>query len=144
MTPGAPRLWTGLFADPLSVGEAHAFLADEHAGATCVFVGTTRRWTDGAETDALDYDAYEALATADLARLADEAATRWPLAAVVLLHRTGRVGVAEPSVVAAASASHRDAAFHAARWLIDTLKADVPIWKRDLAPDGSDSWPTAR
>ncbi len=137
----AERLWTGLVTEPLPVADALAFLTDERAGGTCLFLGTTRRWTGGDETDALDYDAYEALAEADLARLATEAADRWSLAAVVLLHRTGRVAVAEPSVIAAAASPHRDAAFVAARWLIDTLKADVPIWKRDLAPNGSSRWP---
>lgn len=139
----AVRVWTGLTSDALSADDAHAFLSDERAGAVCVFVGTTRRWTDGEETEALEYDAYADLAEADLSRLAAAAADRWPLAAVVLLHRTGRVAVAQPSVLAAASSPHRDAAFQATRWLIDTLKADVPIWKRDLAPNGSHSWPTA-
>lgn len=138
--PVGARVWTGLSATPLVVAEAYRFLADPAAGGLCVFVGTTRQWTGDAETSALDYDAYEAMAGTELTRLAVSAAARWPLVSIVLLHRTGRVGIAEPSVIAGAAAPHRAAAFEAAQWLIDTLKADVPIWKRDLAPDGTTAW----
>lgn len=132
--------WTGLSADPLPVADAHAFLSDERAGGVCIFVGITRRWTDGVETDALDYQAYGPMADAELARLAETAQARWPIVRLVLLHRTGRVMPAEASVLVGVATPHRADAFEACRWLIDTLKADVPIWKRDSHPDGSTAW----
>lgn len=138
--PSGAVVWTGLSADPIPVADAHAFLLDERAGGVCVFVGTTRRWTAGEETVALDYEAHDALARSELARLARDASARWPVVRCVLLHRTGRVGLAEPSVVVGVATPHRADAFEACRWLIDTLKVDVPVWKRDERPDGATRW----
>ncbi len=129
-TPGA--VWTELSRQPLAVAEAHAFLTDERAGGTCVFVGTSRRWTDGVETAALEYEAYEPMAQASLASLAGQALERWGAVRVVVLHRLGVVPLAEASVVVGVACAHRKEAFEAARWLIDTLKDSTPIWKRDL------------
>lgn len=128
----APAVWTALTHGPLAVGAAHEFLADERAGGTCVFVGTSRRWTDGVETRALDYHAYEPMAEASLAELAARAAERWQAVRVVVLHRLGTVPPPQASVVVGVACAHRAAAFEAARWIIDTLKDETPIWKRDL------------
>jgi molybdopterin synthase catalytic subunit len=122
------------------VAEVHRFLRDERAGGLCVFVGTTRRWTGEVETARLSYEAYEAMAAAELARLAEDATSRWPILRCVALHRLGVVEVGEASVVVGVSCEHRDAAFEAARWLIDTLKAEVPIWKQDLDAGGLSHW----
>jgi molybdopterin synthase catalytic subunit len=65
---------------------------------------------------------------------------RWPIARLALLHRTGRVGLGEPSVIIAVATPHRAESFEACRWLIDTLKAEVPIWKKEVWGDGSGSW----
>ena len=79
MEPPSDRdWWSALTEEPLDVGAVHAFLADERAGGTCVFVGTSRRWTDGAETDLLTYEAYPEMAEAELARLAVVAADHHP------------------------------------------------------------------
>ncbi len=125
------RVWTGLTSDPLDVGAVHAFLTDERAGGTCVFVGTSRRWTGDVETDLLTYEAYHGMAEAELAALARTAADRWGVVGVVALHRLGDVAPPQTSVVVGAACPHRAHAFEAARWLIDTLKASVPIWKTD-------------
>lgn len=132
--------WCALTAAPLPVGEAAAFLAAPDAGGVSLFVGTTRRWTDGRETERLRYEAYEPMALAELDRLADEAAARWPVATCCLLHRLGEVPVAEASVVVGVATPHRAEAFAASRWLIDTLKERVPIWKREVFADGTESW----
>ena len=137
-----PTVWTGLSADALPIAEVHRFLSDDRAGGVCVFVGTTRRWTDGVETVALTYDAYSSMAEAELRRLADHAASQWPVLRIAVLHRTGVVQPTDPSVVVGVATPHRDAAFAACRWLIDTLKTEVPIWKRDARPDGSAAWVT--
>lgn len=126
--------WTALSEDPLDLGAVHTFLADERAGGICVFVGTSRRWTDGVETDLLTYEAYGEMAEAELARLAEVAAARWGVVKVAVLHRTGAVPPPEASVVVGVACPHRAEAFEAARWLIDTLKASAPIWKTEHAP----------
>ena len=131
--PGDP-IWTALSEHALDLGAVHAFLSDERAGGTCMFVGTSRRWTDGVETDLLTYEAYAEMAEADLQRLATEAAARWEVVRVAVLHRLGAVPPPEASVVVGVASPHRAAAFEAARWLIDTLKASTPIWKTEHAP----------
>ncbi|WP_420453898.1 molybdopterin synthase catalytic subunit [Rubrivirga sp.] len=123
--------WTALSERPLDLGAVHSFLADDRAGGTCVFVGTSRRWTDGVETDLLTYEAYSEMAEAELARLAEVAADRWDAARVVVLHRLGAVPPPQASVVVGVACAHRGAAFEAARWLIDTLKESTPIWKTE-------------
>ena len=133
-------LWAGVGDAALPVDRVHAFLPHESVGGICLFLGTTRRWTGEAETEALDYDAYPPMAAQRLATLAETALARWDLYRVVALHRVGHVPVAEASVIVAAAAAHRAEAFEAARWLIDTLKTDVPIWKRETLAGGGSGW----
>ncbi len=125
--------WTALAEHPLDLGAVHAFLVDDRAGGTCVFVGTSRRWTDGVETDLLTYEAYAEMAEADLARLAAIAQERWSAVRVAVLHRVGPVPPPQASVVVGVACAHRGPAFDAARWLIDTLKESTPIWKTEHA-----------
>ena len=134
------KLWCALRSEPLPVGEAASFLHTPEAGGVNLFVGTTRQWTDGSETTSLWYEAYEPMALAELDRLASEAAERWPIERCVLLHRLGEVPVAEASVVIGVATPHRAEAFAACRWLIDTLKERVPIWKREAYTDGTEAW----
>lgn len=118
-------------SNSLPLADAIAFLADERAGGTALFIGTTRRWTEDVETPWIDYDAYEQMARNQLVSLVSEAFTRWNPQRVVVLHRTGRVLPTEASVFIGVASAHRAEAFEACRWLIDTLKTDVPIWKRE-------------
>jgi molybdopterin synthase catalytic subunit len=133
-------VWLRLTDTPLDVGEAYAFLPADAAGGIDVFVGTTRRWTDGAETVELTYEAYAPMALQKMQRLAETAAERWPAKRLCLWHRTGTVPVGEASVIVGVASAHRDPAFAACRWLIDTLKAQVPIWKRETYADGTTEW----
>ena len=126
-------VWTALSDDPLPIQAVHDFLRDERAGGLCVFVGTTRRWTGDVETSALDYHAYRSMAAASLRRLAERACASGALR-VAVLHRLGVVPLQEASVVIGVATPHRAAAFDLTRRLIDDLKADTPIWKRDLDP----------
>lgn len=100
-------------------------------GAEVLFVGTTRQWTGTNETTFLEYDSYTEMALAVLQKLEAEAHSRWPIERVAIVHRLGRVDICEASVAVAVGAAHRDAAFEAARWLIDEIKVNVPIWKRE-------------
>lgn len=126
-------VWTGLSHGLLDLGAVHAHLRSERAGGVCVFVGASRRWTDGVETELLTYEAYAEMAEAELERLGLEARERWAAERVVVWHRLGPVPPPEASVVVGVACAHRAEAFEAARWLIDTLKETVPIWKTDHA-----------
>ena len=121
-----------------------AALADRarhpEAGAIVLFLGTTRELTAGKQTVALSYEAYREMAERRLAELEAEARRRWPVIECIIIHRLGTVPPTESSVAIAVSTPHRADAFAAGQWLIDALKADVPIWKREQWADGTSEW----
>jgi molybdopterin synthase catalytic subunit len=131
-----------LLFTPIDTASAIAQVSSPTAGGIAVFLGTTRAEHDsaGRELIALDYEAYEAMAAGQLRELAAQARERWPIDQLVLLHRVGRVAVGEPSVLIAVAAAHRGEAFAACQWLIDTLKADAAIWKKEVWNTGDPSW----
>ncbi len=110
------------------------------AGAVCMFLGTVRELTGGRQTRLLTYEAYPEMAERKLAELEAEARRRWPISELALVHRIGDLDLGEVSVVVAVSCPHRQQAFDACRWLIDTLKEVVPIWKKELWADGTAEW----
>jgi len=140
---GGPVRLVEVTDQPLDLAAVAAAVRDPRAGAVVCFEGVTR------EVEALDYEAYAEMALAKLEAIGAEEAERHGLCAVALVHRVGRVGLSEPSVIVAASAGHRGEAFAGARALIDRVKAEAPIWKVELTPDGAQrvegvlpSWPT--
>ncbi|HEX5444962.1 MAG TPA: molybdenum cofactor biosynthesis protein MoaE [Pirellulales bacterium] len=110
------------------------------AGALVLFLGTTRQWTGSRQTESLDYECYPEMARAKLAELEGEARRRWPLVECMIVHRLGRLELGEASVAVAVSSAHRQAAFEAGQWLIDTLKQVAPIWKKENWSDGATEW----
>ncbi len=106
-------------------------------GAVCVFDGIVRDNTRGRKTLHLDYEAYEEMALEQMRGLAAEAVTKFGVRDVALVHRLGRLVVGETSVLIVVASAHRGAAFDACRWLIDTLKKTVPIWKKEQFVDGA-------
>ena len=112
----------------------------EQAGAVCLFLGTVREMTGERRTTSLEYEAYPTMAVRKLEELEAEARRRWPVIEVALVHRVGQLDLGEVSVAVAVSTPHRGHAFEACRWLIDTLKEVVPIWKRELWADGTEEW----
>ena len=106
-------------------------------GAVCVFDGIVRDNTRARKTLFLDYEAYEEMALAQMRKLAAEATAKFGVRDVTLLHRLGRLEVGETSVLVMVASAHRGAAFDACRWLIDTLKKTVPIWKKEHFADGA-------
>jgi molybdopterin synthase catalytic subunit len=106
-------------------------------GAVCIFDGIVRNNTRGRQTLYLDYEAYREMALAQMNELAAEAVASFGVRDVALLHRLGRLQVGETSVLVVVASAHRAAAFDACRWLIDTLKKQVPIWKRETFVDGA-------
>jgi molybdopterin synthase catalytic subunit len=129
-----------LTSEPIDSSQLLADIQSDSAGAVLLFLGTTRDSTDGRATASLDYECYPEMASAKLAELESEARRRWPLAGCQIVHRFGHLEIGEASVAIAVSSPHRDAAFAAGQWLIDTLKQVVPIWKRENWADGSSQW----
>jgi len=121
----APALHWRVTDQPLSLDALAARVADPRAGAVVTFSGTTR------DVEYLDYEAYAEMAEAELERIVRAVAAEHDLCAAAAEHRVGRVALAQASVIVAASAPHRPAAFLGARALIDEIKAQLPIWKRE-------------
>ena len=108
----------------------------EH-GALCLFVGVVRNQHAGRPVLRLEYEAYAEMALPLLERIADEARRRWPIGEIRIVHRLGRLEIGEASVAIAVASPHRAQAFEACRYAIDTLKATVPIWKKEFYADGA-------
>ena len=106
-------------------------------GAMCVFDGIVRNNTRGRQTLHLDYEAYEEMALRQMNELREQAIAKFGVREVAIVHRLGRLLVGETSVLIAVASAHRGAAFDACRWVIDTLKKTVPIWKREQFVDGA-------
>jgi molybdopterin synthase catalytic subunit len=137
------------FADvtqaPLDLGALIARVAGPDAGAIASFVGTVRNHHEGRAVTGIDYEAYEPMASLELARVAHEALERWPSVRVAVSHRVGTLVVGEASVAIAVASPRRAPALDAVRFVIETLKVRVPIWKREHYVDGTRAWvdPTA-
>jgi molybdopterin synthase catalytic subunit/molybdopterin converting factor small subunit len=106
-------------------------------GAAVVFEGVVRNQTRGRKTLYLDYEAYETMALRQMEQLGEKARKRFEVRDVALVHRLGRLQIGETSVLIVVASAHRGAAFDACRWLIDTLKRTVPIWKKEFFEDGA-------
>jgi molybdopterin synthase catalytic subunit len=122
---------------PISVEEAVAHVARPGAGGIATFIGVVRDENDGRAVTKLEYSAYDAMAIREMQRIAEELESELEGVRVCALHRTGELDVGDAAVVCAASAPHRGEAFRACRELIDRIKSRVPIWKRELGPDGA-------
>jgi molybdopterin synthase catalytic subunit len=110
------------------------------AGAIVLFLGTVRDLTASRRTQALDYECYAEMAENKLRQLESEARGRWPIIGCALVHRLGHLEPGEVSVAVAVSTPHRQQAFEAGQWLIDTIKQVVPIWKKEHWSDGATEW----
>lgn len=126
--------------EPLDAAAVAARVAHDGAGAASLFVGTVRDVHEGRGVLRIDYEAYEAMALAELRRVAEEVAADHPGARVAIAHRLGTLAVGEASVVVAASHAHRAPAIAACAEAIEALKRRVPIWKREHFVDGTVEW----
>jgi molybdopterin synthase catalytic subunit len=124
-----------LTREPIDLAALHA--PSPADGAVCVFAGVVRDTNAGRRVRFLEYEAYEEMALGQMQELAAEARRRWPVSEVRLVHRLGRLEIGEASVAVAAAAPHRAEAFEACRFLIDTLKRQVPIWKKEHFEGGA-------
>ena len=126
-----------LTPEAILVGPIRAAVQRPEAGAVIVFEGTTRNHHDGRQVVRLEYEAYPGMAESQMSEIEQEIRKQWPEARVAMAHRIGVVPIGESSVVIATSAPHRDQAYRASRFAIDSLKQRVPIWKKEVYADGS-------
>ena len=131
-----------LSAEPLDVQSCIAFVSAAGAGGIDVFIGTVRDRTGGKKVLRLEFEAYEPMALREMEKIAESAREKWEILGIAIHHRTGSLEGGEVPVVIAVSSAHRAAAFDACRYIIDTLKETVPIWKREYFEDG-DVWVNA-
>lgn len=138
--PQTPKPWIALVDAPIVLDTLLGKLDDPDVGAHGWFLGVTRRTTDDRVTDSLSYEAHRPMAMMELTKLADHAVAQFSLHRLVIVHRLGDVPVGEASVVIGCSSAHRVETFDALKWIMDTLKRDIPIWKREAYVDGSTEW----
>jgi molybdopterin synthase catalytic subunit len=131
-----------LSAETLDIQACINWIMSPESGGIDVFIGTVRNSTKGKPVLKLDFEAYEPMAVSEMQKIAKQAFDKWPVQKILIHHRTGELQVGEVPVVIAVSAAHRDAAFDACRYIIDTLKQTVPIWKKEAFEDG-DVWVAA-
>lgn len=124
---------------PLDVAEVLAVMDDATSGGVNLFVGRVRDHDHGKSVSGLDYTAHPTAADR-LREVCERVAAEYDVQAVAAVHRVGRLGIGDIAVVTATASAHRGRAFDASRALIDTLKAEVPIWKHQVFADGSDEW----
>jgi len=134
---GAPEPLVRLVREKIDPQQIVPSLGRPEDGAIVMFDGMVRNHSRGRRTLYLDYEAYEPMALKQMQVLASEATERFAIRNVALIHRLGRLEIGESSVFIAVVAAHRAVAFDACRWLIDTLKKTVPIWKKEYFEDGA-------
>lgn len=136
------RITAGISASPLDIPAAIDEASDHSCGAMALFIGTVRSSPSVAENPLravvrLEYDVHPEFAEATLQEIAHSAVGKWDLARVVIWHRSGTCDLGEPTVVVACAAEHRTDALEACRWIIDEIKATVPVWKKEIYADGA-------
>jgi MoaE-MoaD fusion protein len=134
---GKRRRYASIVREPIDAALVLAGIKQGEDGAAVVFEGVVRNQTRGRRTLYLDYEAYEEMARQQMEGLAEQALKQFQIRDVALVHRLGRLEIGETSVLIVVASAHRAAAFDACRWLIDTLKRTVPIWKKEYFEDGA-------
>lgn len=122
-------------ADPLNIPSCIERVRSPSCGGIDVFIGTVRGMTKGEKVIRLEFEAYENMALNEMKKIAEQALNKWPVENILIHHRTGVLQIGEVPVVIAVAAAHREDAFNACRYAIDTLKHTVPIWKKEVFED---------
>jgi molybdopterin synthase catalytic subunit len=130
------RLWVEITPSPIDLAALHRRVGEPGAGAVLAFVGTVRDSKTGREVIGIDYEAYAPMAAKELRRIGDDMLARWPARRAVLVHRIGRLAVGDASIAILVACPHRAEGFEALRYGIESVKRDVPIWKKERFLDG--------
>jgi molybdopterin synthase catalytic subunit len=126
-----------LQSDPINVDELMSDCSTDSDGAIVTFTGRARDNSKGKKVTHLEYEIYESMAQRELEIIAEDALNKWQFSNCIVVHRYGRICIGEASIFIAVSSPHRDEAFQAVRYIIDTVKMRVPIWKKEFYQDGS-------
>jgi molybdopterin synthase catalytic subunit len=132
------NVFVQLTHQPLQRDELIQAVSHSSVGGLVVFEGVVRDHARGKQVRYLEYEAYEEMAEQQIHTIIAEAQTRWPVHGIAVAHRFGRLEIGEASVIIVVSSAHRGEAFEACRYLIDTLKTTVPIWKKEVAANGEE------
>jgi MoaE-MoaD fusion protein len=126
-----------MVGSPIDLAAVLGKIRRDEDGAVVTFEGVVRNQTRGRKTLYLEYEAYEEMALRQMEGLAEQALREFAIREVAMVHRLGRLEIGETSVLIVVASAHRAAGFEACRWLIDTLKRTVPIWKKEYFEDGA-------
>jgi len=129
-----------LTQDPIDSQALIRKVSTPTCGAVCLFLGTVREFTQEKKTTHLVYEAYPEMAVKQMRSILEEAAARWPLPRLGVIHRLGRLELGDVSIAVAVASPHRGESFEACRWIMDTIKQRVPIWKQEHWGDGTTEW----
>jgi molybdopterin synthase catalytic subunit len=130
------KIFIKLIKGELSLTECYEFVQDDSCGGLALFVGTVRNHTKGKEVLKLEFSAYEPMAVKEMNLIALKAIEKFKIEKIAIHHVVGNLGIGEVPVIIAVSSAHREAAFQACQFAIDTLKETVPIWKKEFFEDG--------
>ncbi|WKN46211.1 molybdenum cofactor biosynthesis protein MoaE [Tunicatimonas pelagia] len=130
------KISISLTDDPLQVDKVLSLVQSDGAGAVDVFIGTVRNNTQQRTVKRLDFEAYDPMAAKEMEKLAQRACEQWPVEKIAIHHRKGTLYIGDIAVIIAVATPHRQAAFEACKFTIDTLKQTVPIWKKEIFDDG--------
>lgn len=125
-------------SDPIDVALAMKDIQSEQAGAIDLFLGVVRDNTQERSVDRLEYEAYDRMAISEMQKIADSAHKQWPILRYTIIHRKGTLQIGEIAVLIGVATAHRADAFEACRYIIDTIKQTVPIWKKEVFTDGEE------
>ena len=129
-----------LIREPIDPSEFFECSNDETSGARVLFLGKIRKYSEGKGVCYMEYEAYEEMADRIIKALIDSAFRHWPVDNIRLLHRLGRVDLGEIAVAIDVRSAHREEAYQVSRYLIEKIKHNVPIWKKEYFEDGTNEW----
>ena len=130
------RISIHITSEKLNLQDCYDFVQDQECGGIALFVGTVRNTTQNKTVKKLDFSAYEPMAIKELKKIALHAVEKFNVAKIVIHHAVGNLKIGDVPVIIAVSSAHREAAFEACQYAIDTLKETVPIWKKEFFEDG--------
>jgi len=134
------RVLVAIVDEAIDIASYRHLIEDPDVGAHAWFEGVTRRMTGDLQTTQLSYEAFRPMAITQMNSIGEETLRQFGLYKVVIVHRLGVVAIGEASLIVGCSAAHRKTIFEALAIIVDRLKADVPIWKKETFVDGEEQW----
>ena len=129
-----------IIRDPIDIEALCRRAQHPQAGAVLIFCGNIRNHSEGRTVTMLEYEAHESMALRQMKAVLEAAKQRWPLHYVEVIHRLGKMSIKETSIAIAVSTSHRSDGYEASRYIIDTIKRSIPIWKKEHFTSGESAW----